>query len=198
MPETDRAETRPGRGVSVRGPAPSALLDQKGDRLLGFLAQGYTVTEACKLADLPYQTVRHWLLRGGDPEATSAMVAPDEYAREPYRTFAFRFREALREGKKRDVPRPPKGRTPKALTEDQQAALCHRLAQGWTYHAACHDAGVTLSTFLSWLRLGGYPRPLAFRHPIDPAYIAEPYAGFVRRVLQAEADAFDHDLVGAA
>ena len=162
------------------------LLGDAQERLLSALRQGYAPQKACAIAGISYATYWTWMLRGADPGSRSKYRCPERIRVEPYWTFAREVRAAIEDGKRATPPGPPRGRTPALLTPEQQAVILDRLKQGWSYAAACRQANVTLSTFSSWLRLGGYPRQLSLHRAIDPAYVTEPYKSFATAVLAAE------------
>lgn len=165
---------------------PTVLLGPKRDVFLQALAEGYSPPAACERAGVVYKTYRDWMLKGGNPGGDARHACPPHLQWEPYYSFARDVRAAQATGRQHDQLGSLSGAKPAALSETQQDALCHALAHGFTYHAAAHLAGVRLSTFVSWLRRGGYPRQLSFAKPLLPAFIADPYATFVRRILAAE------------
>jgi hypothetical protein len=64
------------------------------------------------------------------------------------------------------------------------------LALGWSFPAACREAKLPYATFISWLRLGGYPQKVSPYRDVSHEYIEEPYKSFVRDVLDAEDNYF--------
>jgi hypothetical protein len=186
------------------GRTPTLFVDNPGlaDLLADLLSAGHSFYSACRLVGVSYQTFRRWMHFGGDPlQATERIVDP-ETAEEPYRSFATRMREAEREGAQyrktiyRD--RAPKGRKPKDLDLVQRVTLLEWTKAGYPWAAASREAGVSLTTLVSWLRLGGHPATAPFRKPLPEEQIEEPYRSFVREFMEAEQIARDRDAIPAA
>lgn len=167
-----------------------ALTGDAGERLFAALRQGYSLPKACAIAGVSSDTVRWWLLKGADPESTSRRVCPQDFILEPFWTFARELRAAQAEGRRHVLPVKRRGPLPGDISQSQQTALLGCLAIGYPFQAACNVAGIRLERLLSWLRLGGYPRQLDQRPPLDSICVIEPYISFVQNVLDAETHAF--------
>ena len=168
------------------------MLGAPQERLVALLKQGYSLHAACKEADISYYTFREWMQKGGDP-ASRGTVCPAHIQVEPYYSFARAIRAAEQEGRSVERPRCVVGPAPKPLTALQRERLLFGFQQGWTLRAIARHADVRLSTLLSWLHRGGYPKRLSFHIPLDPSVITEPYKSFVADVLQAEDRFFGGD-----
>lgn len=172
--------------MELTSPAASALLGEPRERLLARIREGYSFRKACALAEVSYDTFGWWMLKGADPGSRSAKVCAADVRVEPYWSFARDVRDAEAIGKRYTPPGPRHGRLPSPLSPEAQTVILDGLSRGWSYHDCARAAGVRLSSFLSWLRLGGYPRRLQMVRPLEEAFITEPYIGFVRRVVAAE------------
>lgn len=139
------------------------------------LADGWPPRRACDALGLSHDAYLRWMRRAGSGG--------------PHAAFRDRMLAALAAGQGKTPPGPPTGRPPSPIAQEQRVALLDAIRRGWDYHAACREAGVRMTTFAAWLRLGGYPRRLSVYRPVAPEYIAEPYRSFVMDVLGAESDA---------
>lgn len=164
----------------------TVLLGEKREKLLHAISEGHSFKRACRLTDVSYDTFRWWMLKGSDPDSHSSRVCPQDIQVEPYWTFARDVRRAESLGKRHSPPGPRHGRLPSPISPEAQTVILDGLSRGWSYHDVSRAADVRLSTFLSWLRLGGYPRRLQMVRPLDPAFITEPYKSFVLAVIAAE------------
>lgn len=164
----------------------SALLGDKREALLARIREGYPFRKACALAGVSYDTFRWWMLKGADPDSGSRRVCPPTVKVEPYWTFARDVRAAQADGRRYSPPGPRHGRHPSPIPPEAQAVILDGLSRGWSYHDCAREAGVRLSTLLSWLRLGGYPRRLQMTRPLEDRFVVEPYKSFVADVISAE------------
>lgn len=171
---------------SKNATSPKAIVGETRERLLALLRAGHSLKAACAQTGVRYSTLLVWLSKGGDPESKSKKKCAPHLRWEPYWTFARELRAAQAAGRTVSLPGPRRGRLPAPLSPEQQAVILDGLERGLTYHALCRQAGVRLSTFVSWLRLGGYPRPLTVSRPLTPDHIVDPYKSFAAAVLAAE------------
>lgn len=169
---------------------PPVFANGETDRFLDLLRQGYSTVEACWALGISYEHFRHWMMRGNDPLSKSPKNCLPEIIVEPYWSFARAVRLADAEGRTTRLLKSDPGRPPLSLDTVQRDKLCREIARGASYHEACHLAHVPLSTFLSWLRHGGYPRQLTSSRVLNPVHIREPYISFVTAVLAAEEESF--------
>lgn len=154
------------------------------------LRQGQTFLAACEAAGLSKDTVRSWINKGGNPRGKSRRACASHIHIEPYYTFTQDFLAACDVRKRVEAPAAPHGRKPNPIPAYQQDIIFGGIRHGWSYSAACREAGVPLSTFISYLRLGGYPRKVSPYRSIHPDRVKEPYKTFVANVLKAEDDYF--------
>lgn len=185
----DTAFTVEGQVVSMVKHSP-VFANGETDTFLNLLRQGYSTVEACWVLGISYEHFRHWMMRGNDPLSKSPKNCLPEIRVEPYWSFARAVRLADEEGKTIRLLKSDPGRPPLSIDVRQRDRLCEEIARGASYHEACQIAHVALSTFLSWLRHGGYPRQLTNSRVLNPVHIREPYISFVAAVLAAEEESF--------
>jgi transposase-like protein len=164
--------------------------EQRVQQLLENVRDGQSLAEACRRVDYSPNTIRQWLIKGGDPQSRSRRKCDPSVRVEPYYTFARELRSAMVQGKQRTPPGPPRGRKPLDITPEQREAVLRALSLGWSFPNACREAHLPLATFISWLRLGGYPDKVSPYRSVSPEFIEEPYKSFVTDVLQAEDNYF--------
>jgi lambda repressor-like predicted transcriptional regulator len=181
--------------IHKTAPKATKLLGETADRLDDLISQGHSMKSACEKAGVAYPTFRLWMLRGSDPKADPLHKCPEHIRVEPYYSFARRMRQAELRGKRAELPRRPSGPKPAAITPVQRERIMSALRDGWSLHAAARYAGVRLSTLLSWLHRGGFPRRLTAAIPVSPDAIEEPYYSFAQDVLRAEAAYFTDESV---
>jgi len=162
----------------------------KVEQFLNYTALGATFLEACERADLSKNTVRTWINKGGNPRGRSKRSCAAHVHVEPYYTFVQRYLVAKDKGLRRNPPGAPHGRRPKEITDEQKTELLNAIRAGWSYQSACTKAGVSLSTFVSYLRLGGYPRKISPYRTIHANHVQEPYKSFVEDVIKVEEEYF--------
>jgi hypothetical protein len=164
--------------------------EAKVQQLLAFVREGHSLTESCERVGYTLPTIRGWMHKGGDPQSRSRTRRNPSVRVEPFYTFVRELRTTMAQGKQRTPPGPPRGRRPQDITPEQREAVLRALASGWSFPAACREAHLPLATFISWLRLGGYPQKVSPYRSISPEHIEEPYKSFVQDVLKAEDDYF--------
>lgn len=165
---------------------PKTFDPEKNAQLFALVRDGHDLTTACNMVGLAHNTVRDWLLKGGDPASRSRKKCAEHVRVEPYWTFARELREAMTAGRHRVPPGPPRGRRPADITPEQRDAVLRYISQGVAFPIACRDAKLPYATFISWLRLGGYPDPISPYRAVHDLYVEEPYASFVADVQHAE------------
>lgn len=153
---------------------------------LDSVRQGHSFLDSCREAGLSKDTVRSWISKGGNPRGKSRRACAPHIRIEPYYTFTRDFIKASDEGKRVEAYASPHGRKPNPIPEDVQEKVLAGIRQGWSYSVACREAGLPLSTFISHLRLGGYPRKVSPYRQIHPKLVREPYKSFVAKVMKAE------------
>lgn len=157
------------------GRPPTAFTNERANKLADLLEQGYSPKRACSMLGIAVDVYYAWMLKG-------------RLGEEPYVSFRETMLAAIDAGMGRTPPGRRLGRVPSDIPSDKQDQIVEHLRQGRSYHVSCRRAGVNLGTFVSWLRLGGYPRQLSPYRPIAPEHVAEPYRSFAAAVLQAEQD----------
>lgn len=167
-----------------------AFDSEKIETFLSAVSLGGTFLEACEQADLSKNTVRTWINKGGNPQGKSRRACAANVHVEPYYTFVQRYLDAKSKGVRRNAPGAPHGRRPNEITEEQKILVLDAIRQGWSYQAACTKAGISLSTFVSYLRLGGYPRKVSPYRTIHENHIHEPYKSFAADVVAVEDEYF--------
>ena len=168
------------------------LLGDAEEELKKYLREGRGLGESLRLAGISRFTFTEWMLKGSDPKAQGRrQVCPPHIHVEPFYSYARRIREAEDEGKRSNRPIRRRGQNfPADITYDQKRDILYALRQGWSYHEACKYAQVRLSTFLSWLHLGGYPKRVSMALPVHEDDRQEKYVSFVKEVLRAEDEFF--------
>jgi hypothetical protein len=172
--------------IEKYSPTATRLLGDTERELTKYIEAGYSMKESCRLSGVPYLTFRMWMTKGSDPKADPIHKCPDYIHYEPYYSFARRMRAAEVVGKRQFLPRLPSGPPPADINEEQKAVILYGLRSGWSYHAACNAAKIRLSTFISWLHRGGYPRQVSMAHPVPEEAREEKYVIFVKEVIRAE------------
>jgi transposase-like protein len=162
-----------------RGRAATTFSGEKGDQLIEFVSKGISPFVACRSLDLSYDTFWRWVRLG-----------EGECAQDPYATFARRLREAQETAELDKAFQleqfKPRGRRPFDLSESDRQIVLDGLAEGLSFRQICRHKGILYSTLASWLRWGGYPRPLARAEPLPQSQWKEPYITFVGQVLAVE------------
>ena len=99
-------------------------------------------------------------------------------------------REAVSKTMKRTgiLPDGGKGTLPYGITPEKEHVLLALVRKGLPFSTACAKAGISYLTFCDWMIRGGDPKSNDKQKP-PPGEEREPYAGFVIRVREAEADA---------
>jgi len=169
---------------------PPTFDPEKVEVFLKNIRQGGSFLDSCAAAGLSKDTVRSWINKGGNPRGKSKRACASHVRIEPYYTFTQDFLTASDEGKRTESFAAPHGRRPKPITEEEREKVLDGLRRGWSYGVACREAGIALSTFVSYLRLGGYPRKISPYRRIHPNLVVEPYKSFVADVIQAEDEYF--------
>lgn len=170
--------------------SPRTYDEERVQQLLTLVRNGHTLEDACRQTGYSVGTIRTWMIQGGDPQSRSRKVCHTSVRVEPYYTFVRELRSAMAQGKHHTPPGSPRGRRPQDITPEQRDAVLRGLTLGWSFPNACREAKLPLATFISWLRLGGYPDKVSPYREVAPQFIEEPYKSFVQDVLKAEDDYF--------
>lgn len=168
--------------TEFRGREPVVLQGDVQDRMISLLTSGLSVYASCREVGVSRDTFWRWM-RLGEREG----------AREPYRSFAARVREAQKNRQPDEellsAVLQPRGRPPYPISDEQREIILQAIREGKSYRQASKRAGILTTTLKSWLRMGGYPNQVTPSPSPPPNKRKEPYISFVRDVLAAEAEA---------